>query len=275
MNHALDVLPGWAGILVFTLFPAIGAVLLHAVFRRYVPPRALIAHHDVAGFLVAVVGVLYAVVLGFIVVTAWAQFDSAQRNADSEASNVAELFVLAGTFPEPDRTQIRRALADYAFRVRDVEWPLLARGEQDPMARDYGLAAFKTFADMSWPHMDVSDTVRESVVRQAAFTDFHELSVSRRQRLLDAEGGLQPELYFALVLGGMMVLAFAFLFGVENPLPQLIMTGLLAGLIGLLIGLVAEFDRPFGSAIRVTPDAWNFVIENNDMEHYRTTKPAR
>ena len=73
----------------------------------------------------------------------------------------------------------------------------------------------------------------------------------------------------------MMVLAFAFLFGVENPLPQLIMTGLLAGLIGLLIGLVAEFDRPFGSAIRVTPDAWNFVIENNDMEHYRTTKPAR
>jgi len=270
MLSPLDVLPAWLGILAFTLIPATIAVLLHAIFRRYVPARVLIAHHDVAGFLVAVVGVLYAVVLGFIVVTAWSAFDGAQRNADTEASAVAELFVLAGTFPEPDRTQIRRALADYAFEVRDVEWPMLDRGEQDIRARDLGLAAFRAFADMKWHATNITEAVRESVTQTAVFKDFHHLSVARRQRLLDASGGLEPVLYFSLVLGGLFVLAFAFLFGVENAVPQLVMTGLLAGLIGLLIGLIAEFDRPFGSAIRVTPEAWNFVIKNNDMERYRT-----
>jgi len=98
--------------------------------------------------------------------------------------------------------------------------------------------------------------------------------VRRRQRMLDALGGLDSVLYFALVLGGLMVLAFAFLFGVERAVPQLLMTGLLAGLIGLLIGLIAEFDRPFGAAIRVSPEAWTLVIENNGMEHYASTPHA-
>ena len=270
MLSPLDVLPSWVGVLAFTLIPATVAVLLHAVFRRYVPARVLIAHHDVAGFLVAVVGVLYAVVLGFIVVTAWTAFDGAQRNADSEASNVGELFVLAGTFPEPDSTQMRRALADYAFQVRDVEWPMLERGLQDARARDLGLRAFQSFADMRWQSNSISDAVRESVTRQIVFKDFHHLSVARRQRLLDASDGLDPVLYFALILGGMIVLAFAFLFGVENPAPQLLMTGLLAGLIGLLIGLIVEFDRPYSSSIRVAPDAWDLVIANNHLERYRT-----
>lgn len=270
----LDALPAWLGILMFTLVPAFAAVGAHAVFRRYVPAKELIAHHEVAGFLVAVVGVLYAVVLGFIVVMAWEAFDTAQRNADAEAGVVGELFVLSDTFPEPSRTKLRRELSDYAYEVRDVEWPMLSSGEQDHRARELVVEAFETVTDMPWKTKGVSEAVRESVERSATLSDFHELGVRRRQRMLDALGGLDSVLYFALVLGGLMVLAFAFLFGVERAVPQLLMTGLLAGLIGLLIGLIAEFDRPFGAAIRVSPEAWTLVIDNNGMEHYASTPHA-
>jgi hypothetical protein len=270
----LDALPAWLGILMFTLVPAFAAVGAHAVFRRYVPAKELIAHHEVAGFLVAVVGVLYAVVLGFIVVMAWEAFDTAQRNADAEAGVVGELFVLSDTFPEPSRTKLRRELSDYAYEVRDVEWPMLSSGKQDHRARELAVEAFETVTEMPWKTQGVSEAVRESVERSATLSDFHELGVRRRQRMLDALGGLDSVLYFALVLGGLMVLAFAFLFGVERAVPQLLMTGLLAGLIGLLIGLIAEFDRPFGAAIRVSPEAWTLVIDNNGMEHYASTPHA-
>ena len=56
--------PGWVVLLVFMLVPAAVAVAIHAVVRALVPAEKLLPHHDVAGFLVAVVGVLYAVVLG-------------------------------------------------------------------------------------------------------------------------------------------------------------------------------------------------------------------
>jgi hypothetical protein len=269
MQDWLGALPAWLGVLLFTLVPAILAVGAHAIFRRFVRPSYLIEHHDVAGFIVAVVGVLYAVVLGFVVVTVWSSFDTAQRNADAEAGVVGELFVLSQTFPEPARTRVRGLLADYAYEVRDREWPILGKGLQDPKAREFALAAFEAVNTMPWPKNDDVAAIKESVVRTAAFNDFHELGVRRRQRLLDAGGGIQSVLYFALVVGALIVLAFAFLFGVERALPQLVMTGLLAGLMGLLIGLVAEFDRPFNAAVRVSPDAWTLVIENNDMDRYR------
>ena len=60
-----------------------------------------------------------------------------------------------------------------------------------------------------------------------------------------------------------MVLVFVFLFGVESGAVQLIMTATVAGCIGLLLGLIVELNRPYSGAIRVSPEAWTFVIDTN------------
>jgi predicted lipid-binding transport protein (Tim44 family) len=70
-------------------------------------------------------------------------------------------------------------------------------------------------------------------------------------------------MFLALILGGLMVLVFVFLFGVESGAIQLTMTATVAGCIGLLIGLVVEFNAPYSGAIRVTPEAWTLVIDGN------------
>jgi hypothetical protein len=274
MDGLLAHLPDWVGLLLFTLVPAAIAIGAHAIFRRYVLARTLIPHHEVAGFLVAVVGVLYAVVLGFLVVTAWAAFDSAQRNADGEAGDVAEVFLASRALPEPTRSRVQMLMSDYAFEVRDREWPILASGGQDLEARRILLDAFDTIAAAPIPaRVSTSEALRESALRSAMFSSFHDLSIERRHRLLDAENHVQGALYFALILGALMVMAFVFLFGVEGPALQLTMTGLVAGSIGLLLGLTVEFDRPYGHGIRVTPSAWTFVIDTNHMAKHRSAPP--
>ena len=45
-----------------------------------------------AGFILAVVGVVYAVLLAFVVVIVWQQFDSARADADREATIVLALY---------------------------------------------------------------------------------------------------------------------------------------------------------------------------------------
>ena len=62
-----------------------------AATRFLVPTIALIVWLRLSGVSLVLPkrDTLLAVVLGFIVVTAWTAFDGAQRNADSEASDVA------------------------------------------------------------------------------------------------------------------------------------------------------------------------------------------
>jgi Ni/Fe-hydrogenase subunit HybB-like protein len=100
------------------------------------------------------------------------------------------------------------------------------------------------------------------------------LGEQRRQRLVDAGTGLQAGLYFALGIGFCIVLAFVFLFGVRNQILQLVMTGLVASSMALLLGVIVAFDRPYTGAIRVSPEAWSFIIENNELGRYRTKEVA-
>jgi hypothetical protein len=253
--------PAWLVLVLFAFVPACIVVALHALFRRFVSADKLIPHHEVAGFLVGIAGVLYAVVLGFLVVTVWVSFDTAQATADLEASDVAELFTFAGVFPEPERAHLRQAMANYAFEVRDREWPMLIYDHQDVQARSIYRDALPVIA-----------SITPGPVQQSALSALHELSVHRRQRLITAGTGLPEALYVALILGALIVLAFAFLFGVDNKALQFTMTFLITAMMGLLLGTIVSLDRPYSGPIRVSPHAWTLVIENNRLADYRTAR---
>jgi hypothetical protein len=266
-------IPAWIVLLLFAVIPGLAVAGLHAVFRRFVPPDKLIPHHDVAGFLVGIAGVLYAVVLGFLVVTVWVSFDSAQANADLEASDVAELFNFAGVLPEPAREHLRQLMADYAFEVRDKEWPMLVFDRQDLRARSFYRTALPVIASITSGTPAQGNASGMVALQQSALTTLHELSVHRRQRLISAETGLPEALYVGLVAGAVIVLFFAFLFGVDNKMLQFSMTFLIAAMIGLLFGTIVSLDRPYSGPMRISPQAWTLVIENNDLANYRTTRP--
>jgi hypothetical protein len=274
MDHVLNVLPVWLAFTLFAAVPAAVAVLLHDRFRRFVPAERLIPHHEVAGFLVSVVGLFFAVVLGFLVAAAWTAFDTAQRTADAEASNVAATFAAADVLPEPTRSRLRSLMANYAFEVRDNEWKTLAHGAQDLQARRYLVDAFKTVARSQIPAgTSLPEALELQSSQQLVLQTLHDLTTQRRMRLLDAGRRIPNALYMALFMGWVILMAFVFLFGCSRLL-QLTMTALVAAMVGLLMGLIAEFDLPYSHGIRVSNDAWTFVINNNQLATYRTPQAA-
>src|SRR5206468_2087773 len=97
---------------------AIGGLFL---VRRSVALATLEQHNDVAGFIIAVIGVLYAVLLGFIVVVMWQQFDEATKTAATEAELLSPLYRDAAVFPD-DTGRIRADLRRYAENVVTREW---------------------------------------------------------------------------------------------------------------------------------------------------------
>ena len=95
-------------------FVAVQGVLM---VRRWVAEEVLEQHNEVAGFIYAVIGVLYAVCLGFTAIIVWERFDQAQVVVEKEANELGDLFRDAQTFPDDVRKELETKLRSYAQLV--------------------------------------------------------------------------------------------------------------------------------------------------------------
>jgi len=260
----LIALPLFAGI-----FAAL-AVATHTLLRPILPPaERLSEHHEVPGFLMGVVGVLYSVVLGFLVGTVWNSFAAAQQTTDLEAGYVADAFNFAGQLQPPQREELQRIIARYALAVRDQNWSATPRDRHDPTAALLYDAVRVTVQLPTQAKNSGSAQILESnSIRSALIDSLRQLGDARRLRFVQSQAWLPPGLIEALLLGAAFVIAFTFLFGVRSYAKQMVMTGLLAGSIGLFFGLVIELSTPYSGSIHVSRDSLTFVIENNHLANF-------
>jgi len=97
---------------------AVGGLIL---VQRFVPISLRRQHNEVAGFIYAVLGVVYAVLLGLMVVAVWEDWEAATDRADQEASELAEVFWVADRMPESDGHSIQELVRSYAKVVVEEE----------------------------------------------------------------------------------------------------------------------------------------------------------
>jgi hypothetical protein len=93
------------------------------VVQRLVPATSRQRHNDVAGFIYAALGVIYAVLLALVVIAVWGEYDAAGETVEQEANAVAEIYWLAHRLPEPEGSHIQELARSYAEEVIHKEWP--------------------------------------------------------------------------------------------------------------------------------------------------------
>lgn len=260
-------------LLALPLFAAVFAavaVLVHTLLRSVLPPpERLSEHHEVAGFLMGVVGVLYSVVLGFLVGTVWTSFASAQQTSDLEAGYVADSFNFAAQLAPPKRAILQRLLAQYAITVRSADWSSPESRSADRTADLLGRAVrlAVTVPDARRGESS-SELLENNTLQSLLLANLRNIGDTRRLRVIQASSTLPAGLLEALLLGAAFVIAFTFFFGVRSYVKQMLMTALLAGSIGLFFGLILELSTPYSGAIQVSRAAWSVVITNNHLEEF-------
>ena len=111
------------------------SVLGLLVVRKYFDLEKLKSCHEVGGYLLSVVGTMYAVLLGLIVVDAMTKFQTAREVVEQEANSLADVFLLANSFPEEKSHKVRVICNDYVKEVLTDEWPAMAEGKISQRAR--------------------------------------------------------------------------------------------------------------------------------------------
>jgi hypothetical protein len=194
-------------IAILAILLAVGGLIL---VEYMVPWQVRRQHNDVAGFIYAVLGVVYAVLLGFVTITVWEDFEIAKDTTESEANELAEIFWLAHEFPEPQRERLHELARSYAEVVIDEEWSLMERGQASPRAWELADEMRSSIYDFE------PNTGAEQALYDRGLVLVHDLVDYRRVRLLEAGGGIPRILWGVLVVGGMIVVGFTYLFGIEN-----------------------------------------------------------
>ena len=248
-----------------SLFVA-GAVGGLVLVRRLVPIERRLAHNDVAGFIYAVLGVAYAVLLGLMVVAVWQDWQAAQDSATQEANELSAVFWLAHGLPQPEGRHIQELARDYArVEVRE-EWPLMQHGKTSPKAYEL-LDEMRASVEALHPANGAQTVLYDNLLQR-----LHELGDARRVRLLQAEEGLPAILWAVLLVGGVIVVGFTYLFGLRSTTVHVLMVAALALVIGLVLFTVAALDYPFRGDVRIGPEAFEKALgsfENSKLSDLR------
>ena len=107
-----------------TLLAMLGPTLV----RRYVALDRLTINNEIAGFKFATVGVLYAVLLAFVIIVVWEKFSDAEANVVREAGAAENLYRLSQGLGDYDGPDLRKAIATYVKAAIADDWPAMDKG---------------------------------------------------------------------------------------------------------------------------------------------------
>jgi Protein of unknown function (DUF4239) len=256
------------------IFIIAGTIVLSLVFlavlRRIWPSSRRTEHNDVIGWQISVLGTTYAVILAFMLWNVWSNFETARINVDAEANNLVNLYRIAGGLGSAQSESIRALCREYATVTINDEWPAMARER-------FSERGFEVVRQM-WtallePHsgpavasrgpLDV-DNFEQTKIEQA-FNALTQMSEHRRLRQIESRLKLPGILWAVLVVGGIVVIGSACLFGCQNFALHFIHVFVLSLLLSLVLISIAEIDRPFQGPVHVQPDGFYLAQQTFDQ----------
>jgi hypothetical protein len=258
----MRIVTGLVIIAVAMVVAAGGLLLVQRLFSTELRKQA----NDVAGFIYAVLGVAYAVLLGLMLIAVWEKWNAAETVTTEEANELAGIFYFAHALPQPEGRHIQELVRSYSEVVVEEEWPLMAQGKSSPEAWATLDELRGTILGLN-PPKGAQQTGYDEMRYNQMLEQLHSLGDARRERLLVAEQGLPPILWIVLILGGVITVCFTYLFGLENTLVHVLMVAALALIISISLFTVAALDYPFKGDIRIHP-----VPYEHDLERFHKSK---
>ncbi len=236
----------------------VSVLLAHVGFRlvrHMVPLPVHETQHEVGGFIIGVMGAIYAVLLAFVVVAVWDEFSDAKLVVEKEANQLNDLSRMAQGFDATTERRTLEGLKNYARAAVDEEWETMSRGQPSQKTQAAMDDLWRIYTEVE------PQGVREPLLYAESLDRLNELSNSRRERLFISKDDIPGLIRILLWGGGLIVLAFTYFFGVKSVRSQALMTAALAGEIAFILFLIVALDNPFHGSVRVSPEPIQQILE--------------
>jgi hypothetical protein len=246
--------PIWAVGLLLVGAAILGAMLLELCARRLLPIELRQRHNDVAAAIFSIIGVTYAVLLAFVAMLAWDGFNRAKAASYAEAALIGDVYNLSGGFPDPEKSAIQNEVQGYARHVVTVEWPQQAEGRAVDQDSAY-LNGLNKVALGPHPSGQAGSDLHPLLLQA-----IERLWDARQARLLAAQSTIPDIVWFVVIVGGSLTVAFGAFLGAPSLRMQLAMSAMLAASGALVLILIIALSNPFRGDFRVSTAPFEHVL---------------
>lgn len=222
------------------------------VFRKFVDWDSLKASSDSLGTFVQTLGGIYAVLLAFVVIVVWGQFNDARSFVDREANALVDLHRTASGLPPDTRTVIQKELREYVDAVIHDEWQAMNKGDHATIERITGRL------DHVWTAIHTCDPRNEcqQAMHSEVLSRFNDLTEHRTNRLNTAGSRIPIALNVLLYTGALIMIGSVYLLAFDRFWLHAAVTGLMAGAIAHILFLIYDLDHEFSGDWQVEKTAF-------------------
>jgi hypothetical protein len=232
--------------------PAILAGLCVLAARHFLHDKIREGHNDVLVPIFLTAGTIYAVMLGFLVVVVWEAYGDAKENVAVEASTLTTMYRQTNGMDDVELKAMREHIRAYTEAVVGKEWEIQAKtGGAAPEARKQIAEIYREFA-----HME--PVTRDSSINREFLQQFSAVTAARNKRTLQASESVPWILWLGLVGGATIVVGMSWMLYMDTWWPHVVMSGVLALMIGMLLFITVILAKPFQGAL---------ALEDGPFEH--------
>ena len=249
-------LPTWSlALLIVSVF--LGVALMGLAFTHRRLHRSGAANsidNGTVGWFFSAVSLLYGLLLGLLTVAAWGSYNQATVIASEEASATAVLYRDLAAYPDTARDAMRKQVRDYVTVIITQSWPAQRRG----LLPDSETVVLNQFQKLLLNQRGLTN--EQLVVHNETIRAYNSLIDLKRQRQEALKGGVPGVLWLVVLLGAVATIGFSYFFVVESYRLHALLTGVLAGMVGLLVFLLVVLDHPYWGEISVSSDSYQLVL---------------
>ena len=241
---------GWLIVVIFAGTFVVTAVI-YLVVTRAARGRLGPAFKGVSPGMLPPLGLVFGLLVGFLVAGLWGDLDDARTAVNREASSLrsAEL-VVAAAFPGSPTQRMDTLIAHHIDQARTREWPAMERQNATLRVVPVQLAQALQLALSLNPKTDGQTTAQRDLV-----TSLENALDARRQRIIVSGSTVNWAKWAAVIaLAVLTLVAIAFVHS-DNRVTAALALGVFACSVAVTLVLIASQDRPFSGQFGVTPDA--------------------
>jgi hypothetical protein len=200
-------------------------------------------------------GIIFGLLVGFVAVEVWGDFDRAKIAVTNEASALRAIVLLAEHFPDEQQSRLRTLVNSHIEEAVQQEWPAMAQQR----------ATLETLPQALVQCLEVTLNLKPAdesqAIAQREIVNFVDKAAeARRQRIVISQLSISPVKWAAILLMALITLVAIAMVHSDNRLTCGIALALFATGIAASLLLIAAYTRPFTGDISVRPDLLQQVI---------------